>query len=141
MINTKNIYKNGNYYQIRKYFDGKMHFFGTYRSLGDAIKVRDVLDEVNYGLPNKEMRYISKHGKQGYRVRKTRNYEVIWDCIYPTLEMAMYERDLLESADWDVDEIGEEPNGKPMKVSGKVIFEKHNKPRRDWYLTRRDFYD
>ena len=60
MMNTKNIYKNGNYYQIRKYFDGKTHFFGTYRSLDDAIKVRDVLDEVNYGLPNKEMRYISK---------------------------------------------------------------------------------
>ena len=134
MMNTKNIYKNGNYYQIRKYFDGKMHFFGTYRSLDDAIKVRDVLDEVNYGLPNKEMRYISKQGKQGYRVRKTRNYEVIWDCVYPTLEMAMYERDLLESADWDVDAIDEKSDGTSWKMKCPIKFEKHNKPRRDWYV-------
>ena len=140
-MNTKNIFKQAeNRYSIRKYFEGKNHYFGNFRTLEDAIKVRDVLEEVNYGLPNGDMRYISKHGDK-WRVRKTLNKKVIWDCLYPTLEIAKYERDLLVNNDWDVDAIGEEPNGKPMKVSGKVIFEKHNKPRRDWYLTRRDFYD
>ena len=57
---NRNIRKHYNKYQISKYFNGKVYYYGTFHKLEDARKVRDVLEEVNWGLPPLDMKHIQK---------------------------------------------------------------------------------
>lgn len=102
----KNIRLHGNKYQIRKWFDGKNHDYGSYETLEDARKVRDCLESVGWGLPKDPMRNISYY-KGYYRLRKQKDGELIWSSFHKTLEEAQKERDLLEANDWSVDAIGD----------------------------------
>jgi hypothetical protein len=101
---NRNIRKHYNKYQISKYFNGKVYYYGTFHKLEDARKVRDVLEEVNWGLPPLDMKHIQKEGDY-WRVRKISCGETVWDALYKTLEEAIGERDLLVANDWDVDNL------------------------------------
>lgn len=103
---NRNIMKHYGKYQIRKYYNGRVYYYGTFYKLEDARKVRDVLEEVNWGLPPLDMKHIQKEGDY-WRVRKITHGETVWDAQYKTLEEAISERDLLVANDWSVDLIGE----------------------------------
>lgn len=102
----RNIYKRPNgTYQIRKYYNGKVYHYGTFHNLKDARKVRDVLEEINFGLPNLGMKHIYKEKGGYWRVKKILNGDVVWDVLYKSLKEAIAERDLLVANDWSVDNL------------------------------------
>lgn len=129
-MNLKYILDKGNgIYEIRKYFNGKLHSFGYYRSLEDAIKVRNVLLEVNFGLPVNPMRNISKY-PTGYRVRKFLDNEEVWSSVHKTLEEAQMVRDEMESIEWNIDNMDTTNIKGRFKKSNKIMFEKNTKGNR-----------
>ena len=127
-------------YAIRKYYDKKMYYFGSYCSLEDAKKVRDVLVSVNFGFPKNPMSHIIKDGNY-WLVRKISEGEVIWSRWHKSLEKAQAERDLLMANDWDVDAIDDTINGEISMFEGVkkgtgVLFETHKNGRNDVYMMR-----
>ena len=101
---TRNIYKHGNNYEIRKYYNGKIHKFGSYTSLQDARYIRDCLEQINYGFRPDELRNISiSNGK--YTLRKQIDNEIVYSETFCTLIEAMTVRDELERNDWSIDNI------------------------------------
>ena len=56
----KNIYKHGNRWRIQKEYDGQTYLFGSYARLEDAMKVRDLLETINYGFVLDPMRNINQ---------------------------------------------------------------------------------
>ena len=104
----KNIYKtDGNKWRIQKEHDGKIYFFGAYHNLEDAMKVRDLLETINYGFvldPMRNIRYDPKlNPSKPWHLRKFRDGRNIYNSSFASLEEAQAERDYLESVDWDWD--------------------------------------
>lgn len=98
----KNIYKcESNKWRIQKEHDGKTYYFGRYHKLEDAMKVRDLLETINYGFLLDPMRNINQMSNGRWYLRKYRDGESIYNGSFDTLEEAQYERDVMEAADWD----------------------------------------
>lgn len=106
-IDTPNIYKKGRGYQVRFTFNGEMETFGTYKTLEEAITIKDKIanDLGNWQtyLPvktkDKPNRYITKNGS-GYRIKKSINGHETSFGSYKTLEEAIVVRDALEENNW-----------------------------------------
>ena len=101
----KNIYKHGNKWRIQKEFDGQMYLYGSYAKLEDAMKVRDLLETINYGFELNPMRNISYIPEvcrtKPWYLRKFRDGRSIYNGTFATLEEAQAERGYMESVDWD----------------------------------------
>ncbi|WP_143744842.1 hypothetical protein [Methanosphaera cuniculi] len=86
------IRQNNNTYTIQKNINGKTHYYGTYKTLGEAVEKRDQLKQNNWKQTNKptptEMKYISKHPQGGYIIQKSINGQIKYYGKYKTLEEA-----------------------------------------------------
>ena len=145
----KNIYKHGNRWTIRKDHDGQTYIFGSYARLEDAMKVRDLLETINYGFVLNPMRNINRMTNGRWYLRKYRDGESIYNGSFDTLEEAQAERDYMESVNWEWEltngagEITEEEliNGSDWIRPKKGINEEH--PANDFYfpkgITKRSF--
>ena len=98
----KNIYKcESNKWRIQKEHDGKTYYFGRYSKLEDAMKVRDLLETINYGFVLDPMRNINQMSNGRWYLRKYRDGESIYNGSFDTLEEAQAERDYMESVNWE----------------------------------------
>jgi hypothetical protein len=104
---TKYIHRKGNVYVIRKLINDKYGYFGQYKTISHAKKVRDWLMNHNWQwvIPDKEY-YKSKY------IRPMYGKYIIEKCIngksesfgtFNNLEEAIIERDLLIKCNWDYD--------------------------------------
>lgn len=97
-------------------------YFGTFNTLKEAIQYRDYLEENNWDKKlikftfkksSRNTRYITavKHArKNGSVMTKYRIFHAgIYYGTFNTLKEAIFERDLLESVDWDYDALMELP--------------------------------
>ena len=98
----KNIYKcESNKWRIQKEHDGKTYYFGRYHKLEDAMKVRDLLETINYGFVLDPMRNITQMSNGRWYLRKYRDGVSIYNGSFDTLEEAQKERDYMESVNWE----------------------------------------
>lgn len=105
---TPNIRKHGNGFQVYFYFNGKLEYFGIFKTLEEAVSLRDRivndLDNWKTYLPvkpkDKPKRYISKSGG-GFIIQKRINGTNKYFGIYKTLEEAIVVRDKLEANNWE----------------------------------------
>lgn len=120
-------------YRISKEKDGINYHFGSYDTLEDAQKVRDVIESVEWGFRKHPLRNIQKY-PWGYYLRKWREGELIYSESFKTLEDAQQVRDQLEACDWDLDAFDTMNIKDDFKKGGKIIFEKNTKGNRweDW---------
>lgn len=116
-------------YRITKQKDNITYHFGAYDTVEDAMKVRDVIESVNWGFRLDPMRNIQKY-HWGYYLRKWRDGELIYSESFKTLEEAIMVRDTLEACDWDIDLLDTTTLDGRVKTSGKIIFEKNTKGNR-----------
>ena len=98
-----------NSYRIMKVIDNKSKYFGTYKTLQEAIYYRDKQIRYNWKLPypkiykkDKKMEHIVKN-KTGYSIVKDNKYY----NSFRKLEHAIAERDLLVKYNWDYEELCE----------------------------------
>ena len=138
MNDLKNIFKDkkSGLYYIKKWKNRRGYYFGSYHSLEDAIKVRNVLRSVNWGFKKDPMEFISwNKNKNRWVVQKRTVAEgVLYYGTFKTLEEAQDERDLLVKADWDIDNVGDitevdSKYSKPFKTARKSPY----KPQSDYY--------
>ncbi len=98
----KNIYKtDSGKWRIQKDFDGQTYYFGAYAKLEDAMKVRDLLETINYGFVLDPMRNINQMSNGRWYLRKYRDGESIYNGSFDTFEEAQAERDYMESVNWE----------------------------------------
>lgn len=105
---TPNIYRNGKGFQVKFMFEGKRESFGTYKTLAEAIAVRDKIanDLDNWQLykpiktKDKPPKYIYKNGK-GFLIQKAINGVSKHFGTYKTIEDAITARDELEANSWN----------------------------------------
>ena len=94
---------------VRK-IKGKVHYFGTYETLEEAIIAKERLIKQNWIKEPNPMRYIGKitNGKKmKYYIQRLSKGCAGYFGSFETLEEAQKERDLLEQFDWDYDAICE----------------------------------
>lgn len=119
----KYISKNGDYFIVIKYINGKYQKFGVLKSVEDAVILRDALIENDWDInkipkellttsnrpsTDKRLHYISKI-KGKYMVSKKIDGEMKTFGVFDTKEEAIAERDYLIAINWPVeDEISEE---------------------------------
>ena len=120
---TRFIYRVGEYYRVSKSFNGELKNFGHYKSLNEAISIRDQLIKNNWddsflGLKrvtrssNSYNKNIHKTSR-GYEVVKRIDGELMSFGLFESLEDAISYRDELEETGWVIespydDEISEE---------------------------------
>ena len=105
-VNEKYITFNNPYYIVQKYINGKSKTYGHYKTLDEAVKVRDYYISVDWKKEfrkyntRKETRYITlRNGK--YIVQKWIDGKLSDFGAFNRLEEAQEERDLLVKYDWD----------------------------------------
>ena len=108
---VKNIWSrpNGKFIIARK-IKGKVHYFGTYETLEEAIIAKERLSKQYWIKEPNPMRYICKitNGKKmKYSIQRLSQGCAGYFGSFETLEEAQKERDLLEQFDWDYDAICE----------------------------------
>ena len=115
---TRFIYRVNNYYRVSKSINGELKSFGHYKTLEEAISVRDKLIKNNWddsflGLTrvhrgtNSYNKHIHKTSR-GYDVINRIEGELINFGSFETLEEAISYRDELEENNWVVEPISEE---------------------------------
>ena len=119
---VKNIWArpNGKFIIARK-IKGKVHYFGTYETLEEAIIAKERLIKQNWIKELNPMRYICKitNGKKmKYSIQRLSKGCAGYFGSFETLEEAQKERDLLEQFDWDYDAICESID---ETLEGKII--------------------
>lgn len=126
--NTKNIYQHGKYYNISKSIGGKNCSFGYYKTLEEAIKVRDELelnewDKTKVNVDFNQGRRKSKYGKY---ISKIGNYFTINKSIdgnlknfgyYKSLKEATEARDHFVDNGWDYDHIPKKLSKRNRNIS------------------------
>lgn len=103
-----NVYWNGNKWYIAQIVNGEAKYYGTYKTLQEAIKVRNNLVKQGiitnrkgqHRIKNYQDRYVHKDGKK-YTISKVVNGKQEYFGVYHTYEEAIRERDYLESIQWD----------------------------------------
>lgn len=106
---TLYILKSNNHYIITKTFNGKPKYFGSYKTLKEAIPARNKLIENNWEgyKPKKSTTNIEKTNR-GYEILKHHNGNTVYYGTYPTEEEAILARNLLRESNWDRSILGEE---------------------------------
>lgn len=106
---TKHIVKVGNSYRISKMISGELNHFGHYKTLEEAIEIRDKLIENNWdknivNIPKRPdfERHIHKSSR-GFRVVNRINGELVDFGIFDNLDEAISYRDNLEENNWVID--------------------------------------
>lgn len=137
--NTKYIRKNGNTYQVRKWINNKLHFYGSFKTLEAAMKYRDMLIKKGWSsnLKFKPYNYlIRQRTETRFEVYKQINGKQEYFGSYPSLEEAIKTRDLVikYNGDWDkiVEDDSEQEYSSEKIKYGKVFFE--TKPRDDSFM-------
>ena len=108
---VKNIWArpNGKFIIARK-IKGKVHYFGTYETLEEAIIAKERLIKQNWIKEPNPMRYICKitNGKKmKYSIQRLSKACAGYFGSFETIEEAQKERDLWEQFDWDYDALCE----------------------------------
>lgn len=105
---NKYIQKRGKHYYIYKKVKGHYAYFGTFKTLEEAITERDELisrnwkkKKYNSKILNETLRYIIKTKTGSYAIKKVINGKFIHFNTFKTLDLALSERDLLEYYKWD----------------------------------------
>ena len=109
---TRYIHRVNDYYRITRVFDGKPKHFGHYKSLEEAISIRDELIQNNWDDSFLELNRITR-GEDSYNRhihKSSRGYDVvnhIGDSWYnfgsfESLEEAISFRDYLEENNWEI---------------------------------------
>lgn len=108
------IRQNNNKYTIQKNINGKTHYYGTYKTLAEAVEKRDQLKQNGWKQTNKptstEMKYISKHPQGGYILQKSINGQLKYYGKYKTLEEAQKQKQYHIQTGWT-----QKPQYKPNK--------------------------
>lgn len=127
-------------YMIGKQVNGKYYYFGNFKSLEKAKKVRDYFLEHNWPIDERfrfmeipKTRYIRKTRAGNYKIVKWLEVEgvkkMVYFGTYSTLDKAMIERDLLVQYDWDLERVCEcSDEGDNWMIKGmSTSFTKHDK--------------
>lgn len=127
-------------YNVRKWINNKLVFFGAFPNLDEARNYRDFLIDNDWDISlihKPPLRYI-RFVKGKYEVVVCQGTIRIYVGRFSNLEDAIYERDAFLNAglDWDcyVDGTDDTIDGKipPMKICTRNLWE--TKPRNDAYL-------
>ena len=110
---SKYITKVGNYFRISKLIDSELKYFGHYKTLDEAIDIRDKLikndwDGESLGIgPKKKrgdfVRNIQKFNGQFSVIKRIDGELIVFDT-FPTLSEAIAFRDYLEENNWVIEE-------------------------------------
>ena len=110
---SKYITKVGNYFRISKLIDSELKYFGHYKTLDEAIEIRDKLikndwDGESLGIgPKKKrgdfVRNIQKFNGQFSVIKRIDGELIVFDT-FPTLSEAIAFRDYLEENNWVIEE-------------------------------------
>lgn len=110
---------NRGHYTVQKKVNGKIVYFGTYKSLRDAKFARDYFEENNWDahkkknlqeeLPSNKRREFGKYIHQDrntgkYLLQKHINRKLIYFGSYSNLEDTIKAREYFESTGWNPDE-------------------------------------
>lgn len=111
---TKYIYKTkNNTYHIRKTKNGEVNYFGSGKTLIEALMKRDYFEAEGWVKPSFTPSYISKTGdgkfviKRTYWDKDTGSVTTIHFGVFSSYEDAEEEVELLKKYDWDICELCE----------------------------------
>ena len=100
-----------NTYMVSKCINGKYHSFGTFKSLKQAQKHRDICVKNNWNMKLKKrygLKHISKEKRWGrYYIHRRVDGKVKYYGYFSNLIDAIRERDLLIKYNWDIDALWE----------------------------------
>ena len=116
-FDTKYITTVGDLFRVSKVIDGRLETFGHYKTLDQAIEVRNFLMENNWdrsvltgkrrqSIRVEKNRYIHKHN-DGFTIFKRIDGELINFGFFDNIEDALEYRDFLEENNWVLNEDGE----------------------------------
>ena len=102
------VYWNGTRWYVAQVVNGETKYYGYYKTLQEAIKVRNNLVKQGiitnrkgqHRIKNYQDRYVHKDGKK-YTISKVVNGKQEYFGVYHSYEEAIRERDYLESIEWD----------------------------------------
>ena len=135
-------------YVILKKVNRVTCFFGTYKTLEKARRIRDYFERTGWNLNERlwfsDTLYVSKN-KGKYVIRKTIDGKRVWFSQWNDRETAIEEANLLKKCNWDWDGlcegIDESINGEPIMLKGVkkggYTFEKKENGRNDVHMMRR----
>lgn len=128
-----------NRFKVRKRINGKYKYYGSFKTLEEAVEYRDFIVKKGWSTNHKyvnPMRHIYKSNEHSWIVSKLVNGKVTCFGSFKSVEEAQKERDLLEKYDWNYDLLVEHDTMDYSYLNGKlntrIQFEK-KKQRRDWY--------
>ena len=133
---------NSGTYVVGKKINGKTHYYGGFKTLEDAIVLRDECikhgwsSNHKYKNPNRNIRKIHRN----YEVYHTVNGKPVYYGGYPTLEHAREVRDLAEKYDGDWDLMCEHDDGERAWLTGlkprDTMFEKVDRQASDVFRAK-----
>lgn len=99
-------------YVIRRKIDGKLVYFGSFETLEEAVAKKQELEANNWDIRLKQYKqrkynlpkYITKSNNLFLLQKKFKDKEPLQIC-FKNLNEAVYERDLLKTVDWDIEEL------------------------------------
>lgn len=113
------------YIRIRKSINGKVYNFGSYKSLGEAMEMRDYFERKGWDkCLGERLKYstkpkywtITRTGK--YIPQRRINGEIVYGCACNSLDECLEEVELLNKCGWDLDALCE---GIDETVDGEII--------------------
>lgn len=112
--------------RLRKSIDGKVYNFGSYKSLGEAMKMRDYFEREGWReCLSERLKYSTKpkywtYTKTGKYIPQRRiNGKIVYGCICNSLDECLAEVELLNECGWDLDALCE---GIDETVEGGIKF-------------------
>lgn len=104
---TQYISPHGNVYQIKKSINGRTTYFGSAKTLIEALMKRDILESNNWPIPSVTYNHIYKTPYGKYHIKKCIDGKNKHFGSFNSYENAQKEVELLKKYNWDLQTVVE----------------------------------